>query len=1057
MKHTVIWKPPQGIDSKHDTCKKYVKSFCVETLDKLKEFVDNYDAKCNQYKKELEIQIRKYSRQEVTMVQQSQGRRGSKVLGQVKESDFQLSKETLQQLQVELKRIENDSTDSDQIQQYLLLYEEILQHLHIAKIKMRFFTGRSEHLHKVDQYLNDNGNMPLVVHGLSGSGKTSFVAAVAHRILQSKKNYVVMLRFVGSTVESSDFKHLLSSLCRHVCLAYQFEIDEKRLLHQKKAFRYFKCLMDVVSTKFGSKRPLVILLDSLDTVMGSNMSLMTSLLPKFIHLIVSIREEKQCFRMLQSVKKSKPNVLQIGSLVKEEFSDLVDTFCREKQRKLTASQRQVIMGQIADCSEPLYVTLLLEAATFWKSFDDISYQVIPGTVYEAISNMFTNLEMKYGKKFVEATLGYITLCKDGISDIELENVLSMNDSVLDEVYKYHNPPIQGIVTIPPLMFARIKFDLKEYLSERIVFGQPKWYWSYQHFQEAACNKYASDKIKKELHLQLADLFLVEQSYKRSVNLTQRNLVVQDADRQVLLQPLLPSNKRKLSALFHHLKEVGDVDQLKTHTICNSYFLECFTTAFGANELLEIIDLVAKAHSDYEVEEIARMLRFENLNISVNPNLVHVQLLCHFYERRMFCPGIERLCQSAEIRLQQKQTCILPINNCIGISQNELRWYKTDVQNLLPCFSSDYILAAKSNTLISVNNRTNQVCQLRCDEHKISTKNVKISSSGKLVFILFSDVFIVYSITTGNQIGTFSNRAQSSENLNIAMCVREDLSSLVLASVSRLGKFDNVSTSYGEYDYKPTKAMSLSGAQNTFDLEFCEESTISTHEIKTKSGLLGAVILWNHDEQKLTCKVGLPSIPIVNFLHRLKNTTLVICGCQNGQILLIDIEIGKIVNDFGTKETGSKLKYFLNAFDSSKCLLVAVMPDKNIISWDLTGQTPIKLKSHKITNLCKSLSMNGDFCTAVLTLSEGCIGCFNVISGKMTTTKIERDEVKSVVCTDNDMLFTLGEKNVLKQWDLELLLNSETTGPDTSESEYDENDVTCAAFSTDSKYLFTGTF
>ena len=75
-------------------------------------------------------------------------------------------------------------------------------------------------------------------------------------------------------------------------------------------------------------------------------------------------------------------------------------------------------------------------------------------------------------------LAYITAAKSGLSETELEDLISLDDRVLDDVYQYHLPPVRRI---PPLLWTRIRNDLPNYLSEREADGVSvlNWYHRYE--------------------------------------------------------------------------------------------------------------------------------------------------------------------------------------------------------------------------------------------------------------------------------------------------------------------------------------------------------------------------------------------------------------------------------------------------------------------------------------------------------------------------------------------------------------------------------------------------
>ncbi len=61
--------------------------------------------------------------------------------------------------------------------------------------------------------------------------------------------------------------------------------------------------------------------------------------------------------------------------------------------------------------------------------------------------------------------------RSGLTQQELEDVLSLDDEVLDEIYQYHLPPNPSAIRIPTLLWARLKYELQEYMVDRQADGK----------------------------------------------------------------------------------------------------------------------------------------------------------------------------------------------------------------------------------------------------------------------------------------------------------------------------------------------------------------------------------------------------------------------------------------------------------------------------------------------------------------------------------------------------------------------------------------------------------
>lgn len=100
------------------------------------------------------------------------------------------------------------------------LVKEISLHSTTCQDKSRVFHGREAILDAVLQHVENESeerNKVLVVHGASGCGKTSIMAVAAKKIKESHPEIPVILRFLGTTSESSSINKALYSICKQLC------------------------------------------------------------------------------------------------------------------------------------------------------------------------------------------------------------------------------------------------------------------------------------------------------------------------------------------------------------------------------------------------------------------------------------------------------------------------------------------------------------------------------------------------------------------------------------------------------------------------------------------------------------------------------------------------------------------------------------------------------------------------------------------------------------------------------------------------------------------------
>ncbi|XP_063409220.1 NACHT and WD repeat domain-containing protein 2-like isoform X1 [Mytilus trossulus] len=483
------------------------------------------------------------------------------------------------------------------------LYTEVLQHATMAKERCAIFHGRETILDKIADYLQRKDKSPLTVYGPSGSGKTSIIAEAARKVQFVKhKDAITIFRFLGTSPDSSNVYRLLHSLCQQIMLVttgkepnLPQDIDDlTRLFH--KLIREYK-----------SNKPLVILLDSLDQLSKEHaahkLHWLPKKLPEDVKIVTSTYIESTDIIVLLKSLFSPDSFILVPKLGEELSCKILKSWLDGKNRTLTTEQFNVIENAFTQCSLPIYVKLVFESVLDWRSYTVVDDNSLAFTVKESIIKLFEHLEHKHGKMFVSRAFAYITASNSGLSETELEDILSIDDTLLTDVFRIHVPPI---TRIPPLLFVRLRHDISSYLVDREVDDTTVFYWYHRQFIEAAQSRYLSDEIfEDQIQSTLADYF-IGTWYNKPKPFTYSDYQVKrlklvsntiDTDRKISPQPLTFKyivenrekerfNKRKLNRLPYHLTMAGRIEEVRSMCLFNYDFLSAKIKAVSVQQVLE---------------------------------------------------------------------------------------------------------------------------------------------------------------------------------------------------------------------------------------------------------------------------------------------------------------------------------------------------------------------------------------------------------------------------------------------------------------------------------------
>ena len=572
-----------------------------------RKIVDMNDGKVDKYAQEKlkelkEEKVKRVAPEEILLEVDYETAQSKHVAAEIKAICDVLCKELIERITAyyeENLHIEQDTT-----------FQEVMQHRELALDKSSLFIGREKEIKRISDYLKSDSTEPLVVHGKSGCGKTALMAVSAKRANITVPNSLVVLRFLGTTGQSGSARSLMKNLCSQILRLYGKESQLSKIPESyKELIEYMRTCMSYAS----NTRPLIIYLDSLDQLSNEDFAhnlvwlSLNEKLPPHVKLVVSSLPTGILDILKRSV--SEGNIVEVRQLDMKEGPEILDKMLSMAKRKITEDQKSIILKAFSGCPLPLFIRLSADIAMTWHSYDTVSHDDdIAADMPGLITKLFERLETRYGQLFVHHALSYITAAKYGLSLAELEDILSCDDEVLDDIFAWWVPPFRRI---PPLLWARVRNELGIYLAERGTDGISAYGWYHRQFWETARDRYL-DKcfgnntvpFLQKAHAALADYFEGKwESGKlypdpENPNPKKKDLKPKIEDRQLPKQALVVSgnrktgrklNKRKLNELPYHLIKLNDWDRFLKQVLNLEYIESKFEAGLGYDCLSELIE------------------------------------------------------------------------------------------------------------------------------------------------------------------------------------------------------------------------------------------------------------------------------------------------------------------------------------------------------------------------------------------------------------------------------------------------------------------------------------
>ncbi|XP_022837099.1 NACHT and WD repeat domain-containing protein 2 [Spodoptera litura] len=641
-----------------------------------------------------------------------------------------------------------------------VIVTEILQHLHACNNSVKVFHGREPDLDFIENYMKNQSDKPLVLYGEGGCGKTSLLAKSAAMSLDTwfadvKPTNVI--RFLGTTPDSSALTPTLISICQQI--SYNFALPFEGIPDDLVPLTaHFKHLLTMAT----QQQPLLLFLDSVDQLTGigtenNKVSWLPTRLPAHCKIIVTCAceeanpEVSKEYDVLRRMIDSEENFLEVKALGEDLAMQVLKLWMASAARDLTNYQWRLVSNAIASCSLPIFVKLVFAEVCRWRSYTKPQDTHLASTVMDSIMMLFERIEKQHGRLLVFHALAYITAARSGLSETELEDLISLDDKVLDDVYQYHLPPVRRI---PPLLWTRIRNDLPNYLSEREADGVSVMNWYHRQFRDTARERYFKNmNMAMYFHSMIADYYLgiwgggIPKPFKYTeiqrhrFNLADREGV---ADRKVPLQPLVFTsadgankryNLRKFGELPFHLVRSKRFTDLYAEVLFNYEWLHAKLNCCPLQAVLadfEDAKLHVSKDAVRELMLVADALRLGGAILGTYSDMLAPQLVGRLLPEAPHNPAISALLKQC-VHNGKTHCALLPSHHCLHTPGGPLKYSLEGHQFAVFAFrlSSDkrYVVSISSR-VISWDLSTSDLARDLCPQLEGIMQNLELSPDNK---------------------------------------------------------------------------------------------------------------------------------------------------------------------------------------------------------------------------------------------------------------------------------------------------------------------------------------
>lgn len=360
-------------------------------------------------------------------------------------------------------------------------------------------------------------------------------------------------------------------------------------------------------------------------------------LPKNAYIIVSTISDQR-YECFENLKKSIPETtdayIEMLDIPQEDAITILEHWLHKHDKTFTDEQFDCLVDAFKKCPMPLFLKIAFHDALSWTSNTAVDQIKFGENVNKQALLTFGKMESKHGEPLVRRALGYITASRNGLTNNELVDILSLDEAVMDEVMTVYHPPRRRF---PLILWVRLREDLVEYLASIKSQSKRTWQWAHGQFKEAAEERYllARDKAAS-YHKAMADYFLGTWAKKAKPYPGNDK----GMPRLVSSQPLYfePEdsmndgsdrvyNLRRVNELPHHLLNSSQTELYKSQGLCNFEWVLAKLCGTSLRALVEEYQIGLKVEpTDIDLKTLSDTIQLSAKALTNDPRQLSSQMI-----------------------------------------------------------------------------------------------------------------------------------------------------------------------------------------------------------------------------------------------------------------------------------------------------------------------------------------------------------------------------------------------------------------------------------------------